>query len=206
MAHDISSPEKLISELSKQFTLRADRHMFPSAPVCDPRYFREVTLERNKPIEFAKKSLFLKGNKGLRSLNVVMASAGMGKSAFLDELSLSLSADFVKDPKGVAVIPVMVSFNTIFFGGYEDPNPAITLGARMLLSYFVEDPNSDKLPLVAEILSLCTQKMIGLDIIKAIVGIILADFKQKHVDASSVSVGLGIDEISKSTVGVEILR
>ena len=95
---------------------------YPSAPVCEPNEFIDQIVERDEAIESAKKSLFATGNKSLRTLNVVFASAGMGKSAFLDALSLSFSADYERDDKAGStarlVVPINLSFNTKYFGSH----------------------------------------------------------------------------------------
>lgn len=146
--------EKILQRLENALAFRSDRDSVTTTTVCCPAVFVEHDQykDRNNAFEAVSTLLWEKrSHKGLRNILTTLASTGMGKSRFLDELSKYLYKN--ESQPGTTIVPVLISFNTYKFGSKGHASPHINVASRMLLSYFITDPNELKLAMVQNILT-----------------------------------------------------
>lgn len=177
---------------SASINLRADRFAITTAAVCTPAVF--TVEERDDVFHELDAELWAnRGPKGLRKLVAMLASSGMGKSAFVDAYGEYL----LRKEDAVRVIPVNISFNTTNFGPQCHSSHVISIASRMLLSYCVRDPNPRRLEEVMNILeTICGdhhERSIFL-----VVDWIITDFKEQTGQDARIFVG--IDELGKGSL------
>lgn len=172
-----------------------------------PRNFKDMTLERDNAVTKARSVLWARKNKDLRTLNVVIASGGLGKSAFLEKLASDLTTDLTEGNDNI--VPVLISFNTRNFGREVfASNPPVAIGARMLLSYFIKDPSPVKLELVMKWLGeICESNIVSsLKFISICTDCILRDYHGNTPDQPLPRLMLGVDKLSLVSNSEELLR
>ena len=178
-----------------------------TAKVCEGAAFGtspERYLDRNEQLSEIDTCLSMRVTKKLRTLNVTIASPGMGKSRLLDTYA-GLLVKKLEPRAQNQLVPVLVSFNTNKFGDSCHPaSAAVTLGARVLVSALSPDPSQELVEVVMEELReiAAIHRLVELTLFDLCVEVALQLLQKKLDLAYLPRMLLGIDEVSKAELSV----
>eukprot|EP01032_Pedospumella_encystans_P018874 gene18874-21473_t len=122
--------DSLLKKLRSVDGLRENSDTKTTAPVCDKKSFS--FCGRHAQILSLQNALFApRATKG-RKVNIMQSSGGFGKSAFCDYFAAHMAKS------NSNIVPVAVSFNTVFGDVCHPENPTFSIVGRMFPSYFLQ--------------------------------------------------------------------